>query len=232
MALRTEKLYDLLLDHFGHQHWWPVDESYHRTHESDPRFEIIIGAILTQNTAWSNVEKALVRLKEHRALTVESIAQIDLHTLKTLIQPSGFFNQKAQRLKTISLYLHQGYQANLSLFFSRDTHMIREELLEIKGIGPETADSILLYAGEKPAFVIDAYTRRISRRLSLPVPSDSYDGFQRFFERTLQKNHLADHLVSVYKELHALIVELAKNYCRTSPRCDDCPLTRSCQKVL
>jgi endonuclease-3 related protein len=232
MALRTEKLYNLLLDHFGHLHWWPVDERYHRTHESDPRFEIIMGAILTQNTAWSNVEKALGRLKEHRALTVESIAHMDLATLKTLIQPSGFFNQKAQRLKTISLYLLQEYRANLSLFFSRDASTIRKELLGLDGIGPETADSIVLYAGDKPVFVIDAYTRRISRRIPLPVPTESYDELQRFFEHTLQHNHPTDHLVQVYKELHALIVELAKNYCRTSPRCDDCPLTRSCQKAL
>jgi endonuclease-3 related protein len=232
MAIRTEKLYDLLLDHFGHQQWWPVDRTYHQTHESDPRFEIIVGAILTQNTAWSNVEKALDSLKQHRALTIESIASMKLQTLKTLIRPSGFFNQKALRLKTISSSLLQEYQANLSLFFSRDMRTLRTELLELNGIGQETADSILLYAGDKPVFVIDAYTRRISRRVPLPVTKDSYDELQRFFEYTLQKKYPAEHLVPVYKELHALIVELAKTYCRTEPRCDTCPLKRSCQKTL
>ena len=232
MTLRTEQVYDLLLDRFGHQHWWPVDHGYHRMQGSDPRFEIVIGAILTQNTAWSNVEKALERLKEHRALTVESIANMNLRTLKTLIQPSGFFNQKAPRLKTIASLLLKGYHGNLTSFFSRDTPTIRKELLGLDGIGPETADSILLYAGEKPVFVIDAYTRRVSRRLPLPPQSDSYDDLQRYFERTLQRTNPSDHLVKIYKEFHALLVELAKTYCRTTPRCDQCPLTRSCKKVL
>jgi endonuclease-3 related protein len=232
MVLRTEKLYDLLLDHFGHQHWWPVDRTYHKTQESDPRFEIIVGAILTQNTAWSNVEKALDSLKQHRALTIESITSMKLQVLKNLIQPSGFFNQKALRLKTISSYLLGEYQANLSLFFSRDTPMVRTELLGLNGIGSETADSILLYAGDKPVFVIDAYTRRISRRLPFPVNGDSYDELQQFFEHTLQKKYPANHLVPVYKELHALIVKLAKTSCRTLPGCDNCPLRRSCQKML
>ncbi|HVQ00155.1 MAG TPA: endonuclease [Candidatus Thermoplasmatota archaeon] len=220
------------MNHFGHQHWWPINEQYHEIHGSDPRFEIIIGAILTQNTAWSNVEKALERLREHHALTAESIAHLTLRTLKNLIQPSGFFNQKAQRLKTISSHLLQEYQANLTFFFSRDAPTIRRELLDLNGIGPETADSILLYAGDKPAFVIDAYTRRISRRLPLTASTESYDELQGFFVETLQKRYPKDQLVPVYQELHALMVELAKNYCRATPRCDQCPLTRSCKKVL
>lgn len=232
MVIHTEKLYDRLLNHFGHQHWWPVDNIYHRTHHSDPRFEVIIGAILTQNTAWSNVEKALENLKQHDALTVEPIVHIDINILKTMIRPSGFFNQKALRLKTIASHFQGKYQENLFSFFSRDLPVIRNELLALNGIGPETADSILLYAGDKPVFVIDAYTRRISRRLPLPVQRDSYDELQRFFEQTLQKNYPVDHLVPVYKEFHALIVELAKNYCRTAPRCDRCPLKRLCQKNL
>jgi endonuclease-3 related protein len=232
MTIRVEKLYDLLLNHFGHQLWWPVDYTFHKAYKSDPRFEVIVGAILTQNTAWSNVEKALENLKQHNVLTVESIVHMRIHALKTMIQPSGFFNQKAHRLKIITSYLHRHYQANLSLFFSRNASVIRKELLALNGIGPETADSILLYAGDKPIFVIDAYTRRISRRLPLPIPWNSYEELQRFFEQTLQKNYPADQLVRVYKELHALLVELAKNYCRTTPRCGQCPLNRLCQKTL
>jgi endonuclease-3 related protein len=232
MAIRVEKVYTLLLSHFGHQHWWPVDHIYHKVQGSDPRFEVIVGAILTQNTAWSNVEKALENLRQHNAITAESMFYMRIHALKTMIQPSGFFNQKAHRLKTIASYLQRKYQADLSFFFSRDTSVIREELLGLNGIGPETADSILLYAGDKPVFVIDAYTRRISRRLPLPVKRDSYDELQRFFGQSLQKSYPEEQLVHVYKELHALLVELAKNYCRATPRCGQCPLKRSCQKIL
>jgi len=232
MGITTKKLFDTLLIHFGHQYWWPVDHAYHTAQKSDSRFEIIVGAILTQNTAWSNVEKALRSLKQHHALTIDSIASMKLQTLKTLIQPSGFFNQKAYRLKTISSFLLREYQANLSFFFSRDTSTVRTELLELNGIGPETADSMLLYAGDKPVFVIDAYTRRISKRLPLQANGDSYEKLQEFFERTLQKKYPAEHLVPVYKELHALIVTLAKTSCRTIPNCHTCPLKRSCQKML
>jgi len=232
MTISPEKLYDLLLNRFGHQDWWPVDHTYHATHHSDPRFEVIVGAILTQNTAWSNVKKALENLKRYNALTIESISRMDINTLKTTIQPSGFFNQKAHRLKTIAVFIQQNFEANLSAFFSRDTRVVRKELLALNGIGPETADSILLYVGNQPVFMIDAYTKRISRRIPLPVHGDTYDELQRFFERTLQKKYPAEHLVPVYKELHALIVELAKNYCRTTPLCDQCPLTRLCQKTL
>ncbi len=232
MALQTETLYHLLLDHFGHQRWWPVDDTYHVLRGSDPRFEIIVGAILTQNTAWSNVEKALDALKQHRALTLEAIATMRLQALKNLIQPSGFYNQKARRLRTISSSLLREYQADLSLFFSRETATIRDELLGFNGIGPETADSIVLYAGNKPVFVIDAYTRRISKRLPLPIEGDSYDVFQRFFEQTLQKKYPTKHLVSIYKEFHALLVKHAKTFCKKVPLCRDCPVRRSCQKML
>jgi endonuclease-3 related protein len=232
MAIHIEQLYHLLLDYFGHQQWWPVDHTYHTTRKSDPRFEIIVGAILTQNTAWSNVEKALHALKQHHALTIESIASLDLQTLKTLIRSSGFFNQKAHRLQTISAYLSREYHADLSSFFSRDTVTVRADLLRLHGIGPETADSIVLYAGDKPVFVIDAYTRRISRRLPLPVDEESYSELQHFFEYSLQKIFSEEHLVPVYKEFHALLVQLAKTFCTKTPLCDDCPLNSLCQKML
>ena len=150
MAISPKILYDLLLDDFGYQHWWPIDKNYHRKQKSDPRFEIIVGAILTQNTAWNNVEKALENLKKNKVLAINSIIRINEENLKIMIQPSGFFNQKAQRLKLIATYLHKNYQEDLQKFFLRDITEIRQELLSLQGIGSETADSILLYAGNHP----------------------------------------------------------------------------------
>lgn len=226
-------LYDLLLESFGHQQWWPVDQRYHQRYGSDPRFEIMIGAILTQNTAWTNVEKALENLKKQRIFTLQAMTQIEEETLKSLIQPSGFFNQKAQRLKFFAAYLENSYEGNLQRFLSRDTSETRQELLSLKGIGPETADSILLYAGNHPVFVVDAYTRRICQRLPLLVQSDSYDDIQRFFEKELSTSLSKKELVPVYKEFHALLVQLAKQYCsKKKPNCSACPLNQLCKKLL
>ena len=218
----------MLLHHFKHQDWWPVDATYHQRNHSDPRFEIIIGAILTQNTAWTNVEKALKNLRQHKALTINALLNMDENTLKTLIQPSGFFNQKAHRLHLFTTYLHDHYQDDLTVFFARTTKEIRIELLSLHGIGPETADSILLYAGNHPVFVVDAYTKRICTRLPLPIQHDTYDAIQTYFTENLPKQQQ----ITVYKELHALIVELAKNHCRKKPACDHCPLNLRCQKRL
>jgi endonuclease-3 related protein len=143
MSLNPGKLYEKLLNHFGKQYWWPVDRRYHEEKSCDERLEIMIGAILTQNTAWTNVEKALNNLKKHNCLDTQSILSINDSDLKRYIQPSGFFNQKAERLKTLTIFLENNYQSDLDLFFSQDLHKLREELLALKGIGPETADSIL-----------------------------------------------------------------------------------------
>jgi endonuclease III related protein len=218
----------MLLKHFKHQDWWPVDATYHQKYGSDSRFEIIIGAILTQNTAWTNVEKALDNLRQHQALTINTLLHMDEDTLKTLIKPSGFFNQKAYRLHLFTTYIHENYQDDLTAFFTRGTKEIRNELLALHGIGPETADSILLYAGNHPVFVVDAYTKRICIRLPLHIKNNTYDAIQTYFTENLQKNQPAP----IYKELHALIVELAKNYCRKKPACDCCPLTLRCQKCF
>jgi endonuclease-3 related protein len=226
-------LYDGLLDHFGQQHWWPVDKGYHKNQGSDPRFEIIIGAILTQNTAWINVEKALENLKEKKALTICKITDADEASLKRMIQPSGFFNQKAIRLKLFASYIHKNYHDDLQRFFSRETSEIRHELLMLKGIGPETADSILLYAGNHPVFVIDAYTKRICTRFPFQTAGDSYDTLQHFFDHELQRSIPKEQRVPVYKEFHALLVVLAKNYClKKKPHCDACPVTDLCKKAL
>jgi endonuclease-3 related protein len=233
MTISAQMLYNLLLDHFGYQHWWPIDTTYHQTQKSDPRFEIIVGAILTQNTAWTNVEKALENLKRANVLTVDAMRAIDEEGLKTLIQPSGFFNQKARRLKLFASYIHANYEGDLSKFFSQDTLALRHELLSIKGIGPETADSIALYAGNHPVFVVDAYTKRISRRVPLLGTNDAYDAIQRFFESELHHTIPKKKLVQLYKEYHALLVACAKQYCwKQKPHCDCCPLTRLCKKTL
>ena len=223
------KINELLLDHFGNQDWWPVDKDYHKENGSDPRFEIIIGAILTQNTAWGNVEKALENLKANNSLTVRKVVETDLENLKTMIQPSGFFNQKAKRLKILASHLHENYEDDLDKFFNRDLQEIRRELLSLNGIGPETADSILLYAGNHPIFVVDAYTKRICKRLPVEINGESYDEIQQYFEDELHECFPRRDTAQLYKELHALLVELAKNYCRKKPECNKCPLKNQCE---
>jgi len=220
-------LYKRLKDEFGDLNWWPVDHSYHKYNGSDKEFEIIIGAILTQNTAWSNVEKALDELKKKKVLSITSICNLDDVTLRKLIKSSGFFNQKAVRIKNISCYLRDNYSSNLDLFFNQDLIVLREELLSLNGIGPETADSILLYAGNKPIFVVDAYTKRICKRLGL-TDDLTYTSIQRYFQDFLSKVFSDDSLVKAYNELHALIVIFAKDYCRKKPFCKSCPLNDVC----
>ena len=230
MSLTPGKIYNLLLNHFGNQDWWPVDKDYHKGNDSDPRFEIIVGAILTQNTAWGNVEKALANLKANNSLTVGKVVQTDLENLKTMIQPSGFFNQKAKRLKILTSYLHKNYEDDLDKFFNRDLQEIRSELLSLNGIGPETADSILLYAGNHPIFVVDAYTKRICKRLPVKINEESYDEIQQYFERELNKSLPKKDTTQLYKEFHALLVELAKIYCKKKkPECKKCPLKNQCE---
>jgi endonuclease-3 related protein len=227
MKLTPQLLYQKLLEDFGKQHWWPMDKKYHKKNNSDPRFEIIIGAILTQNTAWINVEKALHNLKLAIIIDIKKISNIDKKNLQEMIRPSGFFNQKAERLKNIASYLQNNYQGDLDNFFNQELNKIREELLSLNGIGPETADSILLYAGCKPIFVVDAYTKRICERLPLNTNS-SYDEIQQYFQNNISKNYSEKETIQIYNELHALIVELAKNYCKKKPECNKCPLQKNC----
>jgi endonuclease-3 related protein len=222
-------IYDRLHDFFGSQQWWPMDAIYHENNGSDPRFEIIIGAILTQNTAWSNVEKALHNLKMKNILDLFNMNKQDISSLKMLIKPSGFFNQKANRLKHICNFLLQTYDGDLDQMFARPTNLLRDELLQIKGIGPETADSILLYAGSKPIFVVDAYTKRICNRIPLNVDETCYDEIQHYFQESLEKHHPKDQLSTIYNEYHAFIVELGKQFCKKQkPLCMDCPLESLC----
>jgi len=228
MKLTPYTLYKILLENLGNQNWWPMDKNYHEKHGSDPRFEIMVGAILTQNTAWSNVEKALISLKSKNTLDIKKISEIDIKSLQNMVKPSGFFNQKAKRLKNLASHLHEHYHDNLSYFFDRDIDVIREGLLSLNGVGPETADSILLYAGNLPVFVVDAYTKRICKRLPLET-NVSYDEIQQYFERELGKKYSKEKLTQIYNELHALIVVLGKNYCKKKPECNKCFLKRYCE---
>ena len=227
MNLTPTTSYQTLFKKFGKQKWWPVNREYHKKNNSDPRFEIIVGAILTQNTAWSNVEKALNNLKKENIIDSKKILETDIDFLKETIKPSGFFNQKANRLKNISSHIHKKYDDNLDDFFNRPIKEIRNELLSINGIGPETADSILLYAGNKPIFVVDAYTKRICKRIPLKT-NIFYDEIQKYFESNITKNYKKEEITQIYNELHALIVELAKNFCKKKPECERCPLQKFC----
>jgi endonuclease-3 related protein len=201
-------IYDTLLRFFGEQGWWPADTP----------FEVMVGAVLTQNTAWRNVERAITNLKEEDVLTPLGLRRIDEARLAELIRPAGYYNIKAKRLKSLIEFLDRGYGGDLIKMFSEPLSSLREEILTVKGIGPETADSILLYAGEKPIFVVDAYTRRILSRHGMITDGASYGDIQGLFMRSLPKD------VSLYKEYHALFVQLAKTFCKTTPHCAECPL--------
>jgi len=204
------------------------NENYHKLNNSDYRFEIIIGSILTQNTSWFNVEKALSNLKINKKLDIKSILEVDMLFLQNLIKPSGFFKQKAITIKNIIVYINANYNNNLNIFFNRELKVARKELLSLKGIGPETADSILLYAGNNPIFVVDGYTKRICKRLPMEIEI-SYDKIQKFFENNLRKKFSNEEIIKVYKEFHALIVVLCKKYCRKQPECRKCVINKHCK---
>jgi endonuclease-3 related protein len=204
------EIYKLLLDRFGSQHWWP----------GETQFEIITGAILTQNTAWPNVEKAIANLKAACLLTPEKLYNIPTPKLAGLIKPAGYFNIKAKRLKNFLTWLFEHYDGRLTNLRSVDTSRLREELLAIKGIGPETADSILLYAFGREVFVVDAYTARVAVRHKLIEPSVDYDGLQQLFQANLPS------YVRLFNEFHALLVKLGKAFCRPRPKCSGCPLEK------
>jgi endonuclease-3 related protein len=202
------RLYRRLYDHYGDLHWWPAKSP----------LEVMVGAILTQNTAWTNVEKAIARLKQARALNVKRLHRLSHRRLAPLIKSAGYFNVKARRLKNFISFLHGSYAGSLNKMFRRDAGALRVELLSVNGVGPETADSILLYAAEKPAFVIDAYTKRILSRHGLLPHEAGYDAFQAFFTERLPRN------AALYNQFHAMFVKVGNEFCRATPRCDACPL--------
>jgi endonuclease-3 related protein len=202
--------YDRLYEAYGPQDWWP----------GDTRFEIIVGAILTQNTAWTNVEKAIANLKRERILTPEAMKKAGKKTLASLIRPAGYYNIKTERLKNFIAMLFSGYGGSLASMAKTPTVTLRRELLSVNGIGPETCDSIMLYAFNRPVFVVDAYTKRIFSRHGLFKETADYHYVQKFFSDRVGPD------AKVYNEYHALIVRLAKKHCRKKPDCVDCPLGR------
>jgi endonuclease III related protein len=203
--------FQTLSRNLGPMHWWPA-----RT-----PFEVIVGAILTQNTAWSNVERAIDNLRRARLLTPRAMARVPRARLARLVRPSGYFRQKARKLKAFLRFLDQEYGGSLAQMFRTPTVELRERLLAVHGIGRETADSILLYAGGHAIFVVDAYTHRILGRHGLSEGKPDYEGVRSLVEASLPRE------ASAYNEFHALLVNVGKNWCRArQPRCATCPLER------
>lgn len=201
--------YRTLARALGPQHWWPA-----RT-----RFEVVVGAILTQNTSWKNVRRAIENLHRARRLSLARLARTPRGKLAALIRPSGYFNQKAKKLEHFVRFVAKEYGGSLSRMFRERTLRLRERLLALNGIGPETADSILLYAGDRSSFVVDAYTRRILLRHGFIGEKASYEEIQRLFEANLPRS------VRTYNEYHALLVQVGKRYCRRRQAdCAACPL--------
>jgi len=224
-AKHLRRAYELMINAHGHQHWWP----------GDTPFEICVGAILTQNTAWTNVEKAITRLKRARVLTARKMYALPVDELAELIRPAGYFNIKAGRLRCFLATLLDDFGGSLKKLFSGKTPIVRDRLLAIKGIGPETADSMLLYAGEHHSFVIDAYTKRIFQRHDWWTGSgqqgqaktqtrEEYNSLQDLCENSLsQKTGAAE--LEYWQDYHAQLVVLGKDFCKTkNPLCDVCPL--------
>ncbi|MBL7106414.1 MAG: endonuclease III domain-containing protein [Phycisphaerae bacterium] len=202
------EIYQLLLDRFGQQHWWP----------GESEFEIMVGAILTQNTNWGNVEKAINNLKNANRLSPESLLKIQTAELAELIKPAGYYNIKAKRLKNFINWFFGQYNGKLEYLERVGTDTLREELLSIKGVGAETADSILLYALARNVFVVDTYTARIAARHQLIEPGADYEELQYLFESRLSSD------TKLFNEYHALLVKLGKDYCKPKARCSNCPL--------
>lgn len=208
MTNRIEDIHTRLFDHFGPQHWWP----------GETPFEIMLGAVLTQNTSWRNVSMVIEALRQDGLLSFEALEALPLEVLAEKIRPSGYYNQKAKRLKGLFAAIRED-SGSLEDFFNQDTHTLREKLLGVKGVGPETADSITLYAAGKPVFVVDAYTYRILLRHDLIGEDAGYEDIQDLFLGKLPAE------VQLFNEYHALLVRLGKEYCKKSnPLCDTCPL--------
>jgi len=228
--MRAIQLYKALCSFYGPQYWWPVTDKNETVPTYKPRkrltekqrLEICLGAILTQNTSWENVMKAIVNLNSAKLVSIEGISRVSEKELARLIRPSGYFNVKAKKLKRFAEHLERNYNGSLKRMFQKETPKLREELLSIWGIGKETADSILCYAAGKPVFMVDAYTKRIAERF-YGKKFSSYQELQEFFVSQMEKDSV------VFSEFHALLVEHGKRYCTKSrPRCIECPINKNC----
>lgn len=207
---RLLNIFESLLVTFGKRHWWP----------GETELEIIVGAILTQSTSWRNVEKAIANMKANNLLDFDALRSIDSHELGKIIKSSGFYNQKAMRLKIFFQVIHDSFNGSIYNLRYYDTLHLRKMILSMNGIGPETADSILLYALNRPVFVVDAYTKRFLYNHSLYDGKGTYDGIQQFFMTNLP------HDTYLFNEFHALIVCLCQVYCKKNPACGSCPLLK------
>lgn len=202
------EMYKASLARFGHQGWWP----------GQTPLEVCVGAILTQNTNWTNVEKAIGNLRAASCLSLERLNQMPIAALAELIKPAGYFNVKAKRLKNFISHVYGKFGEDLAAFLGRPVSVLREDLLSVSGIGRETADSIILYGACLPTFVVDAYTYRIMLRHGLISREDDYDAIKEFFESNLPAD------VELFNDFHAQLVAIGKNFCRPVARCDGCPL--------
>jgi endonuclease-3 related protein len=208
MRILLMEIYERLYGAYGPQHWWPGETA----------FEMMVGAILTQNTSWRNVEKAIDSLKRRGVLTPGGMRQLKKSALASMIRPSGYYRIKADRLMAFVDFLWENYEGKVKKMGKEPLNELREQLLKVKGIGPETADSILLYGVKKPVFVVDAYTKRIFSRHGIISEKASYDHIQRLFT-----DHLP-HDEKLFNEYHALIVQVGKALCKKTPKCGICPL--------
>lgn len=216
MDKKLYSVYEKLYSHFGPQYWWPADTA----------FEVAVGAILTQNTSWLNVEKAIKNLKKRNLLNFSKLHKLPRSRLASLIKPSGYYNIKASRLESFLDFLFNSCKGRLAIMEKRGLGDLRRQLLSVRGIGPETADSILLYAMKKPIFVVDAYTKRILSRHNFIKEDAAYEEIQNLFMKNLEND------VQLFNEYHALLVKLGKDYClKSKPKCDICPLKWKKSKV-
>jgi len=209
-ALKLMEMFDLLLAYYGPRNWWPAETA----------LEMMVGAVLTQNTNWKNVEKAIENLKKKGLISLEVFSSISTAELAQEIRPAGYYNIKARRLKNLIKFIANRYHGDLDALLGDGTRTLRRGLLSVNGIGPETADSILLYAANRPVFVIDAYTHRILSRHGMTEEQATYQELQELFMDNLPDDS------SLFNEFHALIVETGKDYCRKKPLCEKCPLAR------
>ena len=208
MSSTLHEIYDRLFSAFGPQNWWPGETA----------FEVMVGAILVQNTAWKNVERAIDNLRDQGLLTPEALWRVPQQELEELVRPSGYYRLKAGRLRNLLRFFMDRYDGSTEAMFATPLDVLREELLAVNGVGPETADSILLYAGSLPVFVVDTYTHRVLARHGWIGYDADYHAIQDHFESNLDRDP------ALYNEYHALLVHVGHKHCRRTPKCDDCPL--------
>jgi endonuclease III related protein len=219
-AQRLRRFYEALVRTYGPRQWWPAKTP----------LEVVVGAYLTQNTAWTSVEKSIANLEVRGLLTVEALRSVDIDELRLLIRPSGYMIRKAAAIKAFIAFLDDAYRGSLERLAAASPEITRPQLLALPGVGPETADAILLYALEQPAMVVDEYLRRVVVRHGLLGPKARYAEIQQLALQGFRRDESAS-LVKHFNEFHAVIVEVGKNHCRGTPRCEGCPLAFDLERI-